>query len=242
VPHGRPDWYNITPMIQVHASEDVNELAARLGSLDVFDRRGNVVYYNDFSHGAPDFDGPHGVGNADAYIATAGSLTNGVSLCLTCDGEDDNYVYVRFYVAVPVAPVFGFETGWTITGTWDNFYVRISLEDGTQLHRVGLLTYKSDMDLYYYDSDGNWTKVADTYGWRENAYAQQYWKLVASMDDDLHRRALWNGSAVSMTDKAVYTEAASYPGYVELFIYLEANTGTAPKLYLDYVILTINED
>ena len=49
--HGAPDWFGTTPQGMVHRVADLAELAARLGSPDVFDRRGNVLFMDSFENG-----------------------------------------------------------------------------------------------------------------------------------------------------------------------------------------------
>jgi len=51
MPHGGPDWSTGGQISTVHTIEDLGELAARLGSIVTFDRRGNVIAYDDFESG-----------------------------------------------------------------------------------------------------------------------------------------------------------------------------------------------
>ena len=49
--HGHPDYGGAAPLATVYTLQDLAELAARLGSIDVFDRRGNVLLLDDFESG-----------------------------------------------------------------------------------------------------------------------------------------------------------------------------------------------
>jgi len=51
MPHGGPDWGTEGPLTTVYSIQDMGELAARLGSVDTFDRRGNVIWMDNFEGG-----------------------------------------------------------------------------------------------------------------------------------------------------------------------------------------------
>lgn len=51
MPHGGPDWGTTGPLGTVFTMEDMGELAARLGSIVTYDRRGNVIFLDSFEGG-----------------------------------------------------------------------------------------------------------------------------------------------------------------------------------------------
>ncbi|MFH1593720.1 MAG: hypothetical protein ABID09_03365, partial [Candidatus Omnitrophota bacterium] len=71
--HTNPDYTSKGKLNTITASTDNAELAVRLGSVVTFDRRGNVIFIDDFE-GATLFwtTGGAGVGNVEALTAAWG--------------------------------------------------------------------------------------------------------------------------------------------------------------------------
>lgn len=56
MPRGMPDWGEYSPQEVVSKLLDNAELAARLGSPVLFDRRGTVIFMDDFNCGVNHWD------------------------------------------------------------------------------------------------------------------------------------------------------------------------------------------
>jgi len=92
VAHGAPDWWGTEQTSTVHLVQDVGELAARLGSIVTFDRRGNVIWLTSFEDGLQGTS--FGVDHVDSKgtLSTNRALGGAYSIRLDPRGAADAYV------------------------------------------------------------------------------------------------------------------------------------------------------
>lgn len=144
--HGTPDWGGSAPKNTTYRLQDDAELAIRLGSPINFDRRGEVIYYNDFNYGGQNFTATGaGVGNGVA-LSCSQALSGPNCLMMTpgnLGGDTSRIARVNYYPIlgrvgeqISFAPVPGLREVWltlhVYTGaTIYSFLVRYSHIAGT---------------------------------------------------------------------------------------------------------------
>lgn len=114
---GLPDYSTAAPVGQVpvgagkvYSSSDIGELAARMGSPIVFDRRGNVFWYDNFVNGTQGWE----------FSATHGNLAVGMghfgpqSLKIFTDAVIDNAVIIQQRITYPTQSKIGSAVCFTI--------------------------------------------------------------------------------------------------------------------------------
>lgn len=135
MPHGTPDWGHTGPKETTFGLDDLGELAARLGSLVTFDRRGDVLWLDDFEDGLAKVNIAVSGGGAYGALETAKSRSGAFDLRLVGGSSDAWTAQAVYILGYPALSSFGFEVSVAFVGELDYLQVRILLDTGTV--RVG---------------------------------------------------------------------------------------------------------
>lgn len=233
--HGTPDW-GLKKKSTVYALDDMAELAVRLGSIVTFDRRGDVIFLDDFEDGIIRWS-TTGVVSSSTTKARSKALS--AKLALTEDIGDTAGIQAQ--IANPVATATGFEFSWLADASVFFLESRVWLYDGSRITKFTITWNHSAKTLSVLDSDGA-TKVFAT-GVNIAAASHLFvpCKLVVDISAKKYVRFLmgpytWLLSAYAGDDAGATTNT-----YLNLFVYADLLTGAAANIYIDDVILTQNE-
>lgn len=241
MPHGRPDWYNITPMIQVHASEDVNELAARLIDLNVYDRRGNVIHQETFASGL------HGVivgtsAGGSYGLSTAYARTDGFSLRMSHTGPSTDNVWIEHVQGMQFASSTGMETSWNIVGQSAVIFMGITRYDGNYWHEASLKYDIDSGELYYLGSDDTFHILDACLYIPRIGSIFHFMKLAVDWDNGNYLRAMIDSHIYSLVNISYYKEASILSPQEGFHFGIRGNDISSGSIYLDSIICTINEE
>jgi len=152
--HGGPDWGIGVPVSTIYGVDDLGELAVRLGSINSFDRRGNVVFLSSFEDSLNPFLRFSSGANADVSISNTSSR-NGACSCELRPGDAvDDDAYIRHYSPFPVSSKVGVEISFATVHSDVVFAVQSWLDDGVVGHWP-IIEYRWNTDqLVYYDEGG----------------------------------------------------------------------------------------
>ena len=163
--HTLPDYTTKYKMTKVFANIDSAELAARLGSIDKFDRRGSVMALSDFETTLAQWT-PRGSGVGNNVYINASEARTGIASCKMITGaaageNADIYRYLPYYDKSKL----GYELSFTLDDNVRELDFIMYLYDGTNRHDcivkyypqvndlrattgdAGILTVDSDLDL-----------------------------------------------------------------------------------------------
>ena len=133
MPHGTPDWGSGKPTATTYASTDMAELAVRLGSIDTFDRLGNVIWMSSFEHGTLGLT-PYGTGtDAEVYPSTEYPLSGGLHLVLKTGNLIGNYAGIMKALHFPVLGGIGVEISFNPVANMGDFWAVMQQADGTTM-------------------------------------------------------------------------------------------------------------
>jgi hypothetical protein len=157
--HGTPDWGGSSPKITTYKLDDHAELAARLGSIVTFERRGDVIALEDFSQGGGMYNvGGIGVGEA-GYLSCGGALSGGLCLALESGIGAGSYEEVYRYQYAPVVGGIGMEIWVSPDALLDHLIPEMIVYDGANQCdyqvRYNHLTGK----LSVWDAGGVWRVI-----------------------------------------------------------------------------------
>jgi len=242
MPHGRPDWYNITPMIQVHASEDVNEGAARLGSPSAYDRRGNVIFMHRFDQGVA---AAANVGEALAYavnLSTEYARFSRITLHSVVDVGIDKSTTIEFATGLPKATSIGGEFIISVCPYTDHLEFYLYGTHGTTFYLASILHNYENGTLEYYDENTVYQQFASDVYVQRARYTFHSYKLCIDIENHEYLRCLVDGYSYSLAGIPYVTTSTTPEEVVELAISPSGGDGHYGNSYLDSVIITINED
>jgi len=239
--HGTPDWWGAEPTETIYGIQDVGELAARLGSIDTFDRRGNVLFIDSFEHGlAPYFTGAEQAGSA--VVLSALTARSGAYSCkLTTGAVANALAYVARHGPYPVLSKYGFEVAFTVDDNAVEVRIGLTLYDG--VNSTGFIVrYLPATDKWqYYNSAGTWVDLATGVALLANTRAFHVVKLVVDLETGEYFYFLWDSDEVSMAGLGGKVTASALSPTIDVSVTLMGGAGAAATIYVDDFIMTQNE-
>ena len=244
---GLPDYTSPAPVGQipigaVYTLTDMAELAARLGSIVTFDRRGNVMFLEDFegnlSKCRTDASAGGSVSISSKY-ARGGSFS-----CKLVTGPiAGDFAYLGIPLAYPVLSKMGFEVCW-------------NRSDGDALDEIDILFELYDGKDWWWP-EVRWVRATFTWEYRKNAVtwvalspAVNYYmdnlpfnhaKLVVDFVNKEYVRFIANNIVYDLAGIGLYSMGAVVPGRIVPSVTTYTAVAASAVNYIDSIIITQNE-
>ncbi len=220
---------------------DLGELAARLGSIVTFDRRGDVYWLDGFEEGIAKWD-VDTVGTGAAVGLSGDYARNGKWSCELKAGSDIlHFAGISRLFPYPMLSRWGFECHWSFDSDLEAFDIAVAVYDGTNL-TSGRLRYDAvNQKLQYLDENGVMQDLATGVGLHDHYNMFNGFKLVVDLEEGEYERAILNEAEYDMEGIALEQSADGHSPVIKLGI---RNTGMGGKngiVYVDDVIVTQNE-
>lgn len=239
--HTLPPWTSKWRMATIFGQIDSGELAARLGSINTFDRRGNVLWMDDFEDNIDKWALLISEATGSIALSTATARNGATSAKLTTGPTILDFVRMWRLISYPQVGKFGLETSFTVAGNKEIYKFSFYYDNGTVL-KLTDIEYDSDTDLLRYtDSGGVWQDIATSLDLHDNPHLFHTMKLVCDFENDEYIRLLLDKEVYPLTDVALNVGGVSTSPH--LFVeYNFINGENASKTcYIDDVIVTQNE-
>lgn len=236
-----PDWIQaITPHsnpVEITRAE----LAIRLGFPQVFERTGNVLFYETFRYGLSDWNVQGNPAANTPILSTRGLLDSPYCAKLISDGTAAGFALIRKDLGYPYITTFGME---------------FSFQGSTSIGelRFGLIVYNGDTKYsvwaYYEDSTYKWYVLDDTPAYQHVlTYDMGFWdhtnwhtvKLVADLVNERYARLMVDDKDVGLGDYTPRMDVDATQPYIYLGIQSFTLGVRVYDIFVDNVILTINE-
>lgn len=235
---GQPD-YGMYASKDVSASiSDMGEVAARLGSIVTYDKRGDVVDFDNF-------EGPVLSWQTCTFVAgdyvklDSTSVKSGCqAVKLHCEDADIAFGRLEKGIALLSSRRLGIEISFSNLTTAPYFDFRMFRETGTLQQRAWLRINFEDRQIALYDKDGNWLDVLATGHFRIVPHTYHTVKLVADFTAETYSRLLFNERELDISSHALFSQASVAAPYVELFIQTSARDSLGGDIWIDDFILT----
>lgn len=245
--HGRPDWVRTTTLQDIRdvfgniPQVSMGELAARLGSIDIFDRRGEVVFLDNFDSPTLKWekDFPDSVGE---IIRTNESALHGdYSIKMTTGPESAHQVRMRKYHYLPVRKRIGVEYSFALGAGYCTIFSSFVLYTTTAKYDPRVWYKDITSELFLYDRDLGSVLFPEKVNLREDDFTYNTWKLVVDLDTEKYVRLLLNDIEYDLSAYSLPKSENSYSPYMYLSIYVINTAAGAHYAYIDSVIFTQNE-
>ncbi len=239
--HGSPDWGWRGPKKTTYGLDDMGELAVRLESPNVFDRRGDTVWASDFREGRGDITA-FGTAGSEARLLTGFYPRHGaycVGLYLP-DAVDGN-VGLRKYLPYPVSSLVGVEATVNMPAalwTW-GWHIRVRrglTELQARVHYdavAGTLEYQNALNVYVEFAAGLNLQVLNT--------CAVTGKMVVDIDAEEYVRFIFNEVEYPMTDLGCFAWNLVATRRFEAEMVAYNVDDDEMEAYIDCVIVTQNE-
>jgi hypothetical protein len=241
MPHGTPDYGVTGGASTVYQVKDLGELAARLGSPITYDRRGDVIWWDDFECGLAKWGiALSGLGAAGAMSTTR--ARNGRSSLLLTGGSTANRTAIAIHDG-PYARLsrFGFEWSFNFPVAFDYVQGTLELYDGVN-HTLWHWLWSDTLNaVQYLDGATALDVTAASVNLTAGLQGFQTMKLVVDPATGRYVRGLFNDREIELDGVSGLVLPDATPARVQLAIEVHSRAGNNDQVYIDDVIITQNE-
>lgn len=216
------------------------ELAARLGSLRVWDWRGQTLHSSDFAQGMGNvLKYPDGTGSA-ITLDPVFWQTGGYSVKLVGGSDGDHYARVDFLIEHPPSLQMGLEACFSYVSNFDDFKIEMRRYLDNKVYIAAIRHNRSTNRIQYQDSAGAWQDIANPFFL---AGGEQFHRLkvVADFDTKKYVRILYADAEYDASALDLYQSGVGYLSTVYCEIKFTSRSGNNDVAYLDSYIVTVNE-
>ena len=240
--HGTPDYGRTNGTRTTYQITDVGELAVRLGSPISHDRRGDVMWWDDFECSLNKWvSGAVGAGSAVA-IATDKARNGQNSVLLTAGVGAGNSATIAHEQAIPVRSRLGFEFSLCPTGARDVVTVAVWQYDDPVLYIAQAKVDFLNGQLLVGNAAGGFDLVYTfPNGLVVSGNLFHTLKLVWDSSAHEHVRLIFDDLSFDVSGHLLYPFGVSIQFYISAQVAAVGNAVSATNVYIDDAILTQNE-
>lgn len=239
--HGTPDWADLAPRSTVYSGIDLAELAARLGSIVTFDRRGDVVWLDDFSGGLSEWEAESWGLGKDIAISAVTARSGAFSCKLTAGSDDVHAATIRHIFPFPILSNIGFEFSFTYSNPFNLLELDCYLYFSAYALVAQIKYDREATKLQYREDAVTWRDIATNVQFLQSDRLFNTMKLVVDARAETFVRLLVNDAVYPLADIPIYKTFAVYIPRATMEIYLEGREDENDIVYIDDAIITQNE-
>jgi hypothetical protein len=222
--------------------QDLGEVAARLGSPDLIDRRGKVIFIDTFEGGI-----------YDRWInAASNSSTFGLSnlyyhspitsLLLYNPVTNPGVASGRIYLPTPSRSRIGFEFMGRFTWGSGDFEFQARINDGVNTSTALFQFYDTTHKWRYWGADDLWHDMDNIPLAGQEAYSFTHFKFVIDYSLDQYVYAIINNQVQSLEGISMSTSGSSPPRNMLITFTSRHVDGAETYVFIDNLIITQDED
>jgi hypothetical protein len=239
--HGSPDYGPLQPKTTTYSSQDMAELAVRLGSIVSFDRRGDVVWMDDFEDNINRWY-LTGLGTgSDIALSTTRAHQGAKSAALTPGNAVDDWACISKSTGAVIPSKIGFSIATTITDEIDHYIIEIEYYDGTKDHIAKLRYDRINKTLAYFSSAETYTTFAEGIKLKEYPALFYNLKLVIDVNSREYVRVLTDTVEYDLSGIGYTTYNSTDPPLLTVSYKVVNNDTGNFTVYADNAIITQNE-
>jgi len=235
---GQADYGAYAPKEVTASVSDMGEVAARLGSIVTYDKRGDVVDFDNFEDTLLRWT--VSVLGAGSYVRqSVDAAKSGSQAVLLHNGAVLNaYSAIQRAYTILGSQQLGQTISFFNLSTWTDLKGRLYYYDGVTVHMPQWKINATEQKLYVQLSDLAWHEVCGTGSLYTGYSAFHTIKLVADIATGLYKRIMFNNLDYDISTLAYRTQAnATAPNILNTFI-LENTVAAIKSVVLDDFVLT----
>lgn len=242
MPRGQPDFGGAAPLDVMGSVADIGELAARLGSIVTYDRRGLVSDLDDFESPTLKWRKYPVIGGGLIYLSSESMRSGNQAVKIVTLATADIYCGLSRIVITPSTKRVGIEASYSYIDSGSYFNIGLDYYDGVTEHK-GIARVDPDYgDLYILDSTDNFVKIATLGALHSTYFFNCPMKLVVSFETDYYVRLLFLDREYDLSSYKLYTDPQPVWYAITAFMYLQ-NKGVdaAKNVHVDDFVFTHSE-
>jgi len=239
--HGAPDFGVYTPKSTVVTLEDLAEQAVRLGSIVNFDRKGDVVWFDDFEDGIEQWTVTL-TGNRGSALWSPTKPRNGsFSFELITGATNEDEVAITKYFSLPALSRMGFEYHFTSHAKLQYIIFGQAMSEDTA-RKIGSIKYDKVAETwYYYKEDVGWVALFPTMHLDDGGSAFHSVKIVLDFTTNYYVSLLVDKTLYDLSSYPLRSQTLAFTPSLLIQVTTRNNSAFAATVYLDDVIVTQNE-
>lgn len=241
MPHGAPDWYKYRRDSATFPIDDLAELAARLGSIVTFDRRGDVILMDSFESGLGAWRPSGSAPDYDISVSPHYSTRGGYSIKLTGASAAPSIAQIALYRGESFSTRYGLEGSFSIATTIEAFVIGLSVYTGTDYYYTAAAYDHATKTVQVYKAPGTFQTIAslelaENVPWQFNRI-----KVVMDITTGYNARILLNANEYSTSQYPLHHVTITHTPCLCLELSVKAVLGENHIAYVDDVIATQDE-
>lgn len=235
---GQRDFGQYAPKEGSASVSDMGEVAARLGSIVTYDKRGDVVDFDNFEEPVIKWinDGFGVVKYTILDSDNARSASQSVKMHSSNGVGGKASLYKGF--ALLAAKRLGTEISFSMLQALQFLEIDIFVFDGTTRHIAKVKLDPAAKKVYVWNASEAWEEVGNIGGLQIEAFLFHTLKLVVDFTNGVYARVMLNALEWDIPGVSYQQDASGEAPYVEVYIYLTNLTATSDQCWVDDFILT----
>jgi len=239
--HTLPDYTTKYKTSTISALADDGELAVRLGSMDIFDRRGNILWMDDFE-GTYSRWQTQTAGTGAAYILDNNkSVNDSQSMKITLPIDDPNYASINRLLQAFKFKRFGFEFTFIHNDDIQYMTATVNNYDTNEMYNSQVRYKMATKTLEVSTGSAEWHTVASDLKILSNDELFHTLKIVYDVNIGEYVRLILYDLEYDISGLPIHHVVTPGYKYTKLAISYINNIATNTDVWIDRVIVTQNE-
>lgn len=240
MPRGMPDWAEYSPQELIDKTLDMAEVAARLGSPCLYDRRGTVIFYDDLNTGDSKWLKLIG-GNLRIQASAKNAFLGGYSLSFYDDATFNSPPGIQISIPFITQTPIGAEGGFCLTSANTLCHINFAIVYQGYLNEFWFIYNSEKKQVTIKKDDGTFPVVANNVVVPVGSNSWFTMKLVVNPLTGKYVRGRFNSQIIDLSAYSCYKVDSTDPEEITVGFALGATTTTAVTNYLGFAIITQNE-
>ena len=239
--HGQPDYGMYSLAQTIYRLADMGELAVRLGSIVTHDRRGDVIWFDDFEGGVEKWiRSGGGIGHEEVWSSEAARFGD-FSLKLTTGDLTDDYAQGYRLHAYPALSKLGFESSIFGENVLMEVHWQIEVDTGSDIYRFEIKLDNSTGTWAYLNSGGTYTNLSPAKTLYMSLPMFHIVKLVVDPESCEYVRLIVDDYTYDLSGLVGYKDGTTTFEWMATLVKVITLTDYSRTLHLDSAIGTQNE-
>lgn len=239
--HGVKPYGRTQQQETIFGVQDMGELAARLGSVVTFDRRGNIIWLDDFESGIEKWQHTSVAGGESLEWVATYARNGGFCAKLNTDNHADDDAYMSHNMPYPAATKSGIECSFKHDTYLRQIFIGLTIETGLTLLVAAVRWTQATNTWAYYNTAAGYTDLTPVKALRRETTLFHTAKLVVDFAIKEYIRLIVNDTLFDLSGLGMYEPGAAVTATLVPWIRIITNADDVTSLYVDDVIITQNE-
>lgn len=241
MPHGTADYGADQAVEILYKTFDMAELAVRLGALSVFHRGGNVLWWDGFEASSLHWNQATSGTGAAVALDTARAHFGSQSCKLTTGSTSGKYADISRRFPLAWTQKWGYEVAFSPDANIEELQFSVITHNGTRRRDFLAIIDIKNSKIYIYHAAGATEDIITSIDFETQAHTWYHFKVIVDLENNTWWRLLFNDQDEDLSSYADWNVSASTDRYIQLLLLATTSAAANQSLWLDDVIVTIND-